>query len=107
MQVALFKSVTTTNLMKPYAQKTGATVIKAFRWIAGKFDKKLNVEEPEVTDIQDLIRENYQRLQKCNRNVLEQLLREEIKKRLHEDISVRSTIDDENLSVAVNQRNRA
>lgn len=101
MQVALFKSVTTTNLMKPYAQKTGATVIKAFRWIAGKFDKKLNVEEPEITDIQDLIRENYQRLQKCNRNVLEQLLREEIKKRLHEDISVRSTIDDENLSVAV------
>ena len=76
-------------------------MIKAFRWIAGKFDKKLNVEEPEITDIQDLIRENYQRLQKCNRNVLEQLLREEIKKRLHEDISVRSTIDDENLSVAV------
>lgn len=101
MQVALFKSVTTTNLMKPYAQKTGATVIKAFKWIAGKFDKELNVEEPEVTDIQDLIRENYQRLQKCNRNVLERLLREEIKKRLHEDIPVRSIIDDENLSVTV------
>lgn len=99
MQVALLESVTVTNLTKPYAQKTGATAVKALKWFANKFNKKIDVAEPEVKEISDLINDNYQRLQKVNRDELERRLRTKLQERLHGDAI--STIDEENLSVAI------
>lgn len=99
MQVALLQSITVTNLMKPYAQRTGATVIKTLKWFSSKFDKKLDVVEPEVTEIKDLINENYQRFQSFSRGELERRLRTKLEERLQSNAG--NTIDDERLSVAI------
>ena len=99
MQIALFESITVTNLTKPYAQRTGATVVKAVKWFADKFDRKINVAEPEIKEIKDLINENYQRLQRLSRAELERCLRTKVGERLHGDAG--NTISDENLSVAI------
>lgn len=99
MQVALLKSVTIKNLTKPYAQKAGATVIKVAKWVARKLDKKLDVNEPEVIEMQDLVNEHYRRLQRLSRGELEQRLRTTLGERLKGDAS--NAIDDERLSVAI------
>lgn len=99
MQVALLRSFTVTNLTKPYAQKAGVAVIKAAKWFARKFDKKLNVNEPEVIGMQDLVNEHYQCLQKFNRNELDQFLRIKLIERL--SVNKFDTTDEERLSVAI------
>ena len=99
MQVALLKSVTIKNLTKPYAQKAGATAIKIAEWFAKKLDKKLDVKEPEVIEIQDLVNEHYRRLQKFSRNELERLLHTELRERL--SVNRFDTTDEERLSVAI------
>ena len=67
--------------------------------IRRKFDKKLDVNEPAVTEMQDLVNEHYSRLQKFSRNELEQLLRAELKERL--SVKNFDTADEEGLSVAI------
>ncbi len=85
MQVALLQSVTLANITKPFAQKTGAKTVNAVKWLAGKFDKEINISAPKVVEVKDLIEENFAKLQNMDRTRLDALLREELQKRTNNE----------------------
>ena len=59
----------------------------------------MDVEEPRVTEIQDLIQKNYQRFKKFNRSELERRLRAKLRERISDNAI--GTLDEEGLSAAI------
>ena len=78
MQVAQLQSVTISNIMTPYAQKTR----NFFAQVANRLTNS-NFENTNVTELQDLIQKNYLRLQNKSRAELDNLLYAELSKRVN------------------------
>ncbi|MDR3595290.1 hypothetical protein [Clostridium sp.] len=73
-QVALLEIINITNISKPIAQKAKKKTISIINFLGNKFGKNRIIEEPEVTDIWELIDEKKDELKNCTREELDQRL---------------------------------
>lgn len=97
MQIAVLRNVTLKNLTAPKAKKVAGKAVGIAKGLLKIFGKNISIPEPEVKEIDELIREDYSELKKFSRPELDRLLRKEIAER----VSMTFVSGEEKISAAV------
>lgn len=75
-QIALLETITLANVLKTYGNKMKKGAVRGLDKIVTMFGKRLNIEEPEVKEVHELVEENREKIKYLSRIELDKKLRQ-------------------------------